>query len=119
MLRRSYAYMSLGFIAIWLLINLSYINKLNTPDHKIAPHLNHDGDEKNELLKDLREKVITDLPEAQNIVTKERIYVGNEISLTADEMLDIENGMERHSFNVTASNAIPLDRDVPSFKPAE
>ena len=49
---------------------------------------------------------------------REQIYIKHDALLTPDELLDIEHAMDRHSFNISASNAIPLDREVPNFKPA-
>jgi hypothetical protein len=39
--------------------------------------------------------------------------------LTRDEFLDLEDGMKRHSFNVSASERIPLDRPLPDLRPKQ
>ncbi|KAK2158953.1 hypothetical protein LSH36_161g05038 [Paralvinella palmiformis] len=41
MLRRSYAYTSLGFIAVWILLNVAYVNRLASDSNAALPHLKH------------------------------------------------------------------------------
>ena len=110
MIRRSYAYASLGFIAVWILLNVAYVNKLNTDINAVLPHIKHGvyRRQADMVPRSSSETMIGDGDAGKDV---------ERISLTNDELLDIEKGMERHSFNVTASNMIPLDREVPNFKP--
>ena len=109
MLRRSYAYTSLGFIAVWILLNVAYVNRLASDSNAALPHLKHGRQRhQGQILK-------ISLTERPSITDEDEDV--ERISLTKDELLDIENGVDRHSFNVTASNRIPLDRKVPNFKP--
>ncbi|ELT87486.1 hypothetical protein CAPTEDRAFT_155466 [Capitella teleta] len=40
-------------------------------------------------------------------------------AITRDEFLDLESGMQRHSFNVRASELLPLDRPIPDYRPTQ